>query len=298
MNISLRILAVVLASLSGAAFAERAATEAEARYYIYSALLTQAAPGIISDHVVLGPELARRFAMPSRGQGGKVYEVLVSLSDGKPIEVRRASAEEVRAYGARPGLHPGQPLYAVDAGELKLLVQYDLQANVVAFIGERNTSWDAPKLVDPAADAAIPGFVLTSTAPSAAGATRPASTRLSWTGLFAFDSATLTAAARATLDAQIIAPLAGMEAVVSIDVSGHADQLGSVEYNQRLSEKRAQAVSDYLVSRGLDAGNLGLLGFGKTAPVKACREDVGIAALIECLAPNRRVVVEIAATPR
>jgi outer membrane protein OmpA-like peptidoglycan-associated protein len=299
MHLVIRIVAVVLAGLSGAALAERAATEAQARYYIYSALLTQAAPAAVAERVALGPELSKRWGMPPRGEGSKVYEALVSLTDGKPIEVRKATAEEVAAYGARPGLHRRQPLYAVDAGGVKLLVQYNLQENTISFVGERNTTWDDPKLLPPMPKEAVgvSGFLHTSAAPSAAGATRATSTRLDWIGLFAFDSAVLSAEARETLDRDIVAKLAAME-VLSIDVSGHADLIGPADYNQDLSERRADAVRAYLVERGLEPGKVGRSGFGKALPVKSCPLDMGRAALIECLAPNRRVVVAIAAIPK
>jgi outer membrane protein OmpA-like peptidoglycan-associated protein len=265
--------------------ADRPAPEARARYYIYSGLLTQAAPAMVADQVALGPELSKRLAMPVHADGAKVYHALVSLTDGKPLEVRKATPEEIRAYGARPGLHEKQPFYAVDAGDLKLLVQYDLQADVISFVGERNTLWDEPKLI------------VASAAPAAAGATRPSPARLDWTGFFSFDSAALTEEARATLDREIVARLATME-VLSVDISGHADPIGSEEYNHKLSEWRAGAVADYLAARGVDPARIGTLGFGKTQPVKSCPADVARAELVACLAPNRRVVVEVAAIPR
>ena len=82
-----------------------------------------------------------------------------------------------------------------------------------------------------------------------------------------------------------------------IIVNGHADRLGSPQYNQQLSEKRAEAVRAYLVSKGVDASGIETLGFGKTLPVKSC-PDQERKALIECLAPNRRVVVEVQGMPR
>jgi outer membrane protein OmpA-like peptidoglycan-associated protein len=277
MRVVLLVLCAVI--VGAAAGAEKVPTEAQARYFIYAALLTQAAPDIVADTVELGPELAR---LP-RGEGAKVYQALVAMTDGKPLAVRKATPEEVRAYGARPGLRQKQPLYAVDAGNLELLVQYDLQGNVISFVGERNTPWEDPKLI------------VASTA--AAGAARPSPKRLDWTGLFAFDSATLSAEARAALDREVLAPLAVM-AVVSVEIRGHADRIGAADYNQKLSEWRAGAVADYLAARGIDPARIDSVGFGQAAPVKSCRLDVGAAELIACLAPNRRVVVEIAAIPR
>ena len=81
-------------------------------------------------------------------------------------------------------------------------------------------------------------------------------------------------------------------------VDGHADRLGSHAYNQKLSEKRAEAVRAYLVSRGFDAARFEVLGSGQTNAVKSCPDQKNRKALIECLAPNRRVVVEMRGMPR
>jgi len=56
-------------------------------------------------------------------------------------------------------------------------------------------------------------------------------------------------------------------------------------------------VRDYLVSKGVDPDKIEVFGYGQTLPVKSCRDEKERSALIECLAPNRRIVVEIQATP-
>ena len=127
---------------------------------------------------------------------------------------------------------------------------------------------------------------------------KPAIINLSSTELFEFNKATLTADARAKLDAEVIAKLKDFGEIRYVNVNGHADRLGTPQYNQRLSEKRADAVRAYLVSKGTDAGKVEVFGFGKTLPVKSCPDNSKRAALIECLAPNRRVVVEIQGSPR
>ncbi len=127
---------------------------------------------------------------------------------------------------------------------------------------------------------------------------KPAIVNLSSTELFEFNQATLTPEARAKLDSEVIAKLKDIAQIRYVNVNGHADRLGSAQYNQRLSEKRAEAVRAYLVSRGADASKLEVFGFGKTLPVKPCPDTKDRKAMIECLAPNRRVVVEIQGTPR
>jgi len=127
---------------------------------------------------------------------------------------------------------------------------------------------------------------------------KPAVTNLASTELFEFNKAVLTKEARAKLDSEVIAKLGDLREVRYIIVNGHADRLGSPQYNQKLSEQRAEAVRAYLVSKGVDASKVETLGFGKTLPVKACPDQKERKGLIECLSPNRRVVVEVQGTPR
>jgi len=127
---------------------------------------------------------------------------------------------------------------------------------------------------------------------------KPAVTNLASTELFEFNKAVLTQEARAKLDNEVVAKLRDLKDVRYIIVNGHADRLGSPQYNQKLSEKRAEAVRAYLVSKGVDAAKVETLGFGKTLPVKACPDQKDRKGLIECLSPNRRVVVEVQGSPR
>lgn len=106
--------------------------------------------------------------------------------------------------------------------------------------------------------------------------------------LFAFDSAVLTADGMAELDGLI--SQAG-NAAGTISVTGHADRIGDEDYNMRLSEQRANAVADYMIGKGIAAGSISAMGKGESEPVVQC-DDTNWKALVECLAPNRRVVVE------
>lgn len=127
---------------------------------------------------------------------------------------------------------------------------------------------------------------------------KPAVVNLASTGFFEFNKATLTNEAKSTLDTEVVAKLKELGQIRYINVNGHADRLGSAQYNQKLSERRADAVRAYLISKGADASHVETFGFGKTTPVKSCPDQKDRKALIECLAPNRRVVVEIQGTPR
>lgn len=73
---------------------------------------------------------------------------------------------------------------------------------------------------------------------------------------------------------------------MTIELRGHTDNLGTVEHNQRLSESRAKAVVDHLVSMGIDKSRLSWKGFGKSEPVA----DNGTAAGRQ---KNRRVEYKV-----
>jgi OmpA-OmpF porin, OOP family len=127
---------------------------------------------------------------------------------------------------------------------------------------------------------------------------KPAVISLSSTELFEFNKATLTQEARGKLDAEVIGKLRDFGEIRYVNVNGHADRLGTPQYNQKLSEQRAEAVRAYIVSKGADAAKVEVFGFGKTLPVKSCPDEKMRAELIACLAPNRRVVVEVQGSPR
>ncbi len=84
-----------------------------------------------------------------------------------------------------------------------------------------------------------------------------------------------------------------------VTVSGHTDRLGSKAHNQRLSLARADAVKDYLVAAGVDAGKVRATGNSGTEPMtKAgeCKGNKPSPALIACLQPDRRVEAEVTGT--
>jgi OOP family OmpA-OmpF porin len=130
---------------------------------------------------------------------------------------------------------------------------------------------------------------------------KPAVLTVTSTELFEFDKSTLTADARRKLDTEVIAKARDFANIAHVQIDGHADRIGTHPYNQRLSEKRAETVRAYLVSKGFDASKMDSIGFGKTNPVKSCPGQLTPKTrkqLIECLAPNRRVVVEVKGTAR
>lgn len=113
-------------------------------------------------------------------------------------------------------------------------------------------------------------------------------------GLFAFarsDIGSLSAAGRSRLD-DIARQLQQSGAVDDILVTAHTDRIGSAESNMRLSSARAASVKQYLVQRGLPAVKIRARGMGESQPVTSCSGNQPRAALISCLAPDRRVEVE------
>jgi len=118
--------------------------------------------------------------------------------------------------------------------------------------------------------------------------------------LFDFDKATLRPDGKAKLD-DLVSKLAGVSLEVIIAV-GYTDRLGGDTYNQTLSQKRAQGVKDYLVSKGIEPNRVYTEGKGKANPVKQCPDPSAKGevknrkGLIDCLQPNRRVEVEVVGT--
>ena len=131
-------------------------------------------------------------------------------------------------------------------------------------------------------------------APAPAPAPQVQRITLASRALFDFDKAVLKPEGKSAIDSEIISKLSGVQKLELVLVTGHTDRIGSQQYNQRLSERRADAVRDYLVSRGVPRDRIETLGMGKTQPVPGVVCDQkALKALIACLAPNRRVEVEV-----
>jgi len=120
--------------------------------------------------------------------------------------------------------------------------------------------------------------------------------------LFDFNKAVLRPEGKAKLD-EVAARGNEINLEVIIAV-GHTDRIGGVAANQKLSERRAAAVKQYLVDKGVEADRVYTEGRGETQPVtgNSC-DNLGADSarnrkLIECLQPDRRVDIELIGTKR
>ncbi|KAA0873888.1 OmpA family protein [Nitrincola tapanii] len=94
----------------------------------------------------------------------------------------------------------------------------------------------------------------------------------------------------------IVNHIGSLATLESIHLTGHADRIGNMAYNDRLSQRRADAVAAALANAGVDAGKMTTSSMGSRSPVANCTGRG--AELIACLRPDRRVDVEIKGTRR
>jgi len=104
--------------------------------------------------------------------------------------------------------------------------------------------------------------------------------------LFAVDQSTLTFEAQQVLDGQAQWLLVNGD--YSALIEGHADEQGTREYNLALGARRASAVQNYLISKGVAPGRLNTISYGKERPIEICSTEA-------CYSKNRRAVTVITA---
>ena len=105
---------------------------------------------------------------------------------------------------------------------------------------------------------------------------------------FEFNKAVLTVPAQQTLDG--VASALAAQPELNVEIQGHTDSIGSAPYNLKLSQRRADSVKAYLVSKGVNGSNLTAHGYGKTKPIASNDTDEG-------RAQNRRVEFEVTNAP-
>jgi OOP family OmpA-OmpF porin len=144
----------------------------------------------------------------------------------------------------------------------------------------------APAPAAPASPAA-PSAPAAPAAPAPAARPAPSSVRqavvIQADALFDFDKSVLRPDGKKSID-DALAKLKGVDLEMVI-ATGHTDSVGSDAYNQRLSERRAAAVKDYLVSKGIAAAKVTTIGKGESQPVATNKTSEG-------RQKNRRVDIE------
>ena len=136
------------------------------------------------------------------------------------------------------------------------------------------------------AEPAAPAAPAAPTAPAPAAAA-PSSVKQAITiqaeALFDFDKSVLKPAGKKSID-DAVAKMQKVDVELVI-ATGHTDSIGTDAYNQKLSERRAKSVKEYMVAKGIPAAKITTLGKGETQPVATNKTKEG-------RAKNRRVDIE------
>lgn len=116
--------------------------------------------------------------------------------------------------------------------------------------------------------------------------------------LFGFDKSDMSKAGKQKMNDEIVGKMKEYPQDEVVLITGYADRIGSEEYNMELSQRRADAVKTYLVDQGIDGNRIETAARGEADPVASCDNIKGKAnrnnkALIACLQPNRRIVLDI-----
>ena len=155
----------------------------------------------------------------------------------------------------------------------------------------------APPMPEPKAVIIVPAPIAPPPAMSAPVKPLPIKISFSADALFAFDKAVLKPEGKVMLDG-LVRQLNDASAYDKIILTGHTDRFGSNAYNQKLSERRANAVKGYLVSKRIPESRIEASGLGETHPETKLGDCPGVqsAKVIACLQPDRRVDVEMTGT--
>ncbi|MBA4382210.1 MAG: hypothetical protein C0406_06545 [Sideroxydans sp.] len=116
---------------------------------------------------------------------------------------------------------------------------------------------------------------------------------LSGDATFVFGTNNLTDGAEAKLD-KLAEGIKGWTQLQSVELIGHTDRLrsdGNEKKNQELSERRAEAIKQYLVGKGIAGDKIKTVGAGSTKPIVKCDSKMNRATQVACLQPNRRVEI-------
>lgn len=116
--------------------------------------------------------------------------------------------------------------------------------------------------------------------------------------LFAFNKSDIHADGKKQLDNEVVGKMKDYPQVEVVLVTGYTDRIGTNAYNDKLSQRRANAVKDYLVSQGIESKRIETAGKGEADPISSCDNVKGKSSgtnkkLVQCLQPDRRVTVEV-----
>lgn len=155
---------------------------------------------------------------------------------------------------------------------------------------------------DPVIKKSVPVVADTTPQPAAAPVATKKTVYVPYTmqteALFAYNKAELSAAGRQKMSDEIVGKMKEYPKDEVVVITGYTDRIGSEEYNMDLSQRRADAVKTYLVEQGIDGNRIETAARGEADPVVSCDNIKGKAnrknkALIECLQPNRRIVLDL-----
>lgn len=237
-----------------------------------------------------GPELAVRFAYPLDEKGSDIY-----LRAGAMYVI--ADNDAMSAYETKLS-----PLAGVG-------VKYNFTKNFSARIGYDHyfDVYDSDSRYYSGNDSDI-GFLyagvnftfgIAEPAPAPAPAAEPEHISQTFAleagALFPFDGSNLTEEGTKTVQGVVAEVNSNNVTNATYTVTGYTDRIGAEAYNQKLSEKRAQAVADGLVASGVPADSIvSVQGLGESNPTTgtACDGKTG-ADLKQCLAPDRRVEIQV-----
>lgn len=107
---------------------------------------------------------------------------------------------------------------------------------------------------------------------------------------FDFNRSSIRPSERAELN-ELVAKIKEFGNVKDVSIIGTADRIGADDYNVRLSQKRANAVKNYLASRGISVRGATVKALGETESVTECSSDLSHSELVNCLQEDRRVEV-------
>lgn len=226
----------------------------------------------------------------------KVAMLFAAAALAVPVAV---SAQNVQPFPAKPIAKPSaEEMKAANGSDQWRSTNGMPVMNGTNELCWRDSNW-TPATAYPGCDGAAkpppppaPKPAVTPPAPPPAPAPKPAvpkSEKVTYAAdtFFDFDKYALKPEGKAKLD-DLIGKMAGMNLEVIIAV-GHTDWIGTEQYNQKLSERRANAVKEYLVSKGVEKNRVYTEGKGELQPIASNKTAEG-------RAKNRRVEIEMVGT--